>query len=295
VSPQNEPEFIPTNEYGWEACKFESTESDDYPGYDQAFAAVVKNLEARNISARLLGPETAQVAGARVERFVAALDSSKLYGVAHHLYGGGDWKTASSFDNAFTGIATKLGHLPIFQTEFSPTENGIGANDTGFEVAWLIHESLAVEGASAYLHWDLIWPDSGLVSVENPGKQAEWKSETGYTIQPAYYALRHFAKYTEPGDHVVDTQSNHSDLFATTILSADEQTLSMVLLNHSTESIEFTLNLGSFEPTQSMRIETTTKASWQKKAPIGGAKSKLTLRGRSITTIVATRDDTLPE
>jgi glucuronoarabinoxylan endo-1,4-beta-xylanase len=295
VSPQNEPEFVPTGEYGWEACQFESTESENYPGYDQAFAAVVKNLEARSISARLLGPETAQVAGGRVERYVAALDSSKLYGVAHHLYGGGDWKSASSFDNAFKGIATKLGHLPIFQTEFSPTEGGIGANDTGFEVAWLIHESLAVEGASAYLHWDLIWPTSGLVSVEDPRSSANWTNENGYTIQPAYYALRHFAKYTEPGDHVVDTQSNLSVLLATTIMSADAQSLSIVLLNRSTENKEFTLNLGSFEPKQSMRIETTAEASWQKKAPLDGAKSNLTLPGRSITTIVATLNDTLPE
>jgi glucuronoarabinoxylan endo-1,4-beta-xylanase len=293
ISIQNEPDYTP-DANSWEACRFDATESEVYPGYDRAFAAVVDSLEARGLTARLLGAETAQVSNNRVERYVAGLDQSQLYGVAHHLYGGGQWANPTSYEPAFTAIAETLKDLPRFQTEFSPT-GGADPNDSGFEVAWLIHESLAVEGASAYLHWDLFWPSSGLVSVANPYDKSKWTNDDGFALNPAYYSLRHYARYTNPGDRVVQTTSNRALILATSILSADEQTLCIVLLNRANDKQSFTLDLGDFEPKQSLRVETTHEASWQTKKSIEGAKSDLTLPPRSITTLVVTLNDTLPE
>ena len=41
LSIQNEPDWLTDQ---WETCKFEPTESNQYPGYDKAFAAVMKQF-----------------------------------------------------------------------------------------------------------------------------------------------------------------------------------------------------------------------------------------------------------
>ena len=65
--------------------------------------------------------------------------------------------------------------------------------------------ALTVENVSAYIWWELVWspmPPTGLVTIESPSP------DSTYTINDTYYALKHFARWTDPGWVRVDATSS---------------------------------------------------------------------------------------
>lgn len=120
ISLQNEPDFIPGN---WEGCKF-TPEEGDYPAYGKALAAVHARLSKLNPRPQLLGPEVLGIHYHRIPNYLAALDSTLLDGVAHHIYERGnddmwDWRSPGpdSFLDEMTEVRNSTS-LPTFQTEF---------------------------------------------------------------------------------------------------------------------------------------------------------------------------------
>lgn len=223
ISLQNEPDFIPGN---WEGCKFTPEESEEYPGYGKALAALHARLSRRKPRPHLLGPEVLGIHYQRIPNYLAALDTSLLNGVAHHIYERGNdntWDWRSPGPDSFleemeeVRVATSL---PTFQTEFNTDEDrGV---DGGFETAWLIHHTMVTQSAVAFLYWDLVWAgNKGLVSL------------VGRTAKPRdhYYALRHFARYTEPGYRRVGTTSDHQSVLGSSYASPKSDQLTVVLLN----------------------------------------------------------------
>ena len=146
ISIQNEPDFIPGD---WEGCKFVPTETDQYPGYGKALAAVHARLREFSPRPKLLGPEMLGIHYDRVPKYLAGLDESLLDGLAHHIYESGadgiwDWRDPGpdSFVDEMLSVraATKL---PLYQTEFN-TDQDKGV-DGGFETAWLVHHTMVTE------------------------------------------------------------------------------------------------------------------------------------------------------
>jgi O-glycosyl hydrolase len=93
----------------------------------------------------------------------------------------------------------------------------------------VIHNSLAVENVSAFLYWGLIWPSdsAGLIWVTY---DAATKTPH-FTLRDQYYALRHFARYTDPGYVRVDAAASLADVRISAYLSPDNSQLTIVLLN----------------------------------------------------------------
>src|SRR5688572_14292490 len=175
ISIQNEPDFIPPS---WEGCRFDPTEG-EYPSYGTALAAVRASLDRDQIQVALLGPEVINLGNQKVQSYTASVDLDLLDVIASHLYDGQSWRIPDSYIPKMRGVATSMVNKPIFQTEFSVPGGG-GA----FETAWLIRNSLVELGASAYLHWDLIWTgEDGLISLEHPQRQAAWETPQGYSIR----------------------------------------------------------------------------------------------------------------
>ena len=232
VSIQNEPDFS-TNQ--WETCVFGPTEGATVEGiaaagYGQALDAVSGAIEAANLASPpvLLGPETTGFKGNIVQQYLNGLDASKLGGIAHHLYGNPGDNPAPDTFNASLGDLASAGAaegLPTFMTEYSPNA------PTMFDTAWLIDNALTVENASAYIYWELVWSDStpptGLVTIGSPPSSAP------YTINDLYYALKHFARWTDPGWVRVDATSSVSAVRASAFVSPDGASLTLVLLNTS--------------------------------------------------------------
>ena len=127
---------------------------------------------------------------------------------------------------------------PLLQTEFS--KGGPFVWTDAMNLAILMHNALTVEEVSAYLYWELFWVSpSGLVSV----------STTGYTINPVYYAMKHFSKFTAPGWQRVDANSASSDLRISAYKDPCEPNAAIVIINTSTTTdINLALALSGFTP-----------------------------------------------
>lgn len=288
-SIQNEPDFTPN---GWEGCRFDPTETANLPGYDRALATVAASLEERGDTTKLIGPETQGVHYERVESYMTELDPAPLAAVAHHLYESGsdgvwDWRTPGpdSFISPLRGAANAARGLPVFQTEFGTDgDNGV---DGGFETAWLIQNSLVEQGASAFLYWELVWPGKGLISLL-PGDDLEDRADDDYLLRDQYYAVRHFARHTDPGDVRVETSSMVLGVRASAFVSPEDDRLTIVLLNVADATRTVTLDLAGFgaESTETIQsvFDPGRSSLWN---DLGALDGLLHLPPRSVTTVVA--------
>lgn len=278
VSIQNEPDFLPD---GWEGCRFNPTEGGGLASYTKALETTAARIEALELDKppRLLGPETLGVHGDRVIDYAAELDLDTLYGVAHHLYEGEQWRAPEGYAPWLRKIAANYDELPIFQTEF-------GEGD-GFETAWLIHTALVEANASAYLYWELIWAGRGLISLSNPFDEDNF-TDPGYQVMPQFHAMRHYARYTDPGYARVAVEINSDEVRATAFLAPDESRLTVVLLNPDVEEHRVNWDLSEFEAEDFFGFMTVADDEFQ---PISDLEidGELELPIRSVVTLVAER------
>jgi len=236
ISIQNEVDYDAT----WDSCRFNPTQNSSVAGYDQAFEAVYNEMFSRFGSSmpKMLAPETVSYTGAG--NYISALTNpSHAYGYAHHLYGPSN---GDDPDGYLTGMAsfaaTYYGTKPIFQTEYS--HNSTTFTD-GMNLAILMHNSLTVEGVVSYLYWDLFWEGtSGLVSIPSYGSSS-------YTINPVYYAFKHYAKFTDPGWQRVAATSDSDEIRMSAFVNPDNNQMSVILINTNiVANISMDLSFGGY-------------------------------------------------
>lgn len=285
VSIQNEPDFIPPD---WEGCKFVPHETSQYPGYGKALDKVYEQFQKLDSPPKLIGPEVLGIHYDRVPNFLDGMDTRKLYAVAHHIYERGndgvwDWRypgPISFYDEMQDVRATT--DVRLWQTEFGTDEDH--GWDGGFETAWLVHASMVEEGTTAFIYWDLIWDGNrGLVGML--GRQP--------LVRDQYFAMRHFARYTDPGYVRVHSISDDDDVKSSGWLSPDGKQLTVVLLNTGKEMLDVSMDPGDFAPTKTETFRTTFRPKesdrWR---PLGDAGMQKVIRmpGRSAATVVYQRE-----
>jgi len=282
ISIQNEPDFYTT---GWETCLWGATEGAKMEGiatagYGQALDAVYNAIQASTLVSRpiIVGPETTGFGDNIVQKYLAGLNLAELGGIAHHLYG-------STEDNPnpdwFNGAMSSVGRsaaptgLPTFMTEYSPNA------PTMFDTAWLINNALTVENVSAYIYWELIWsnatPPTGLVSITGQS----------YTINDLFYALKHFARWTDPGWVRVDAKSSISAVRTSAFVSPDGTSLTLVLLNAGGKDHMVAVSPGAF-PFGSLAIYRSSGASERTASVAPESDGSIFLPSRSIVTLTYT-------
>jgi glucuronoarabinoxylan endo-1,4-beta-xylanase len=274
ISIQNEPDL--DTDYG--SCIFKPAQSDEFPSYGRALAAVYEKLRSLPQPPKLLGPEVFGAGDLWIREYAAGLDISHLYGIAHHLYDGGSHEAPDQFITTMSRLAADFPDKPRFMTEFG--------RGNPLQTAWLIHNSLVYEEVSAYLYWDLIWNKSGLVTIEDPGKRGEWKNECGYAVNPNYYALKHYCKFIRPGWQRLTTSIDSNDLRVSAFISPDSRQLAAVVLNLSAKSASLKLSIPGCRLSDMALYQTAgeqhcSPAAW-------GHDSPVLLPPWSITTFCAT-------
>jgi glucuronoarabinoxylan endo-1,4-beta-xylanase len=286
ISIQNEPDFF-TN--GWETCLWGTTEGAKMDGiatagYGPALDAVYHAIQASTLTTRpvLVGPETDVIGDNIVQKYMAGLNLAQLGAIAHHLYGSTednpkpDW-----FNGAMGGVgkAAVAAGLPAFMTEYSPNA------PTMVDTAWLIHNALTVENVAAYIYWELVWsnstPPTGLVSIDSP------LEDSTYTINDLYYALKHFARWTDPGWVRVDATSSASSLRASAFVSPDGGSLTVVLLNIGAKDHRVAVSPGAF-PFGTLAIYRSSGDSERTANVALESDGSLRLPSRSIATLTFT-------
>lgn len=229
LSIQNEPNYSPS----WEGCFFDSAESTQYPSYEKALRAVRTALKSVSGAPKLLGPEVINLDNSAFNSYVT--DSSRsLYDVlAHHLYNKATWQNPDGLLGQYQSVLNDAKGLPIFQTEFD-TQDDKGTG--GFGAAWAMHNTLAVENVSAFLYWGLLW---GGRAGDEPSNAMVWltsdatTNQSGYLLRPQYYAMRHYARFTDPGYVRVAAVSKFDDVRVSAYVAPNGEQLTMVLLNVS--------------------------------------------------------------
>ena len=284
ISIQNEPDFIPGD---WEGCKFEPEESNEYPGYGKALAAVHQRLTTFTPRPKLLGPEMLGIHYDRVPKYLAGLDESLLDGLAHHIYESGadgvwDWRDPGpdSFLDEMSSVREAT-DLPLYQTEFNTDQDrGI---DGGFETAWLVHHTMVTEQAVAFLYWDLIWPHKrGLVTMV--GRKAQPRDH--------YYSMRHYSLYTDPGDVRVGADSDSDQVLVSAYQNPSASRVTLVMLNTGQGVAQIDVDAGGFTASRASAHVTTYRPGnsrrWQEQT-VDASATRIRLPARSVGTVVLQR------
>ena len=230
VNMQNEPDFETTD---WDTCRFDPTENTSIAGYKQAFTALYTNLNSMPNRPKLLVAEGASipVTTACID-VLDATDKSNAYGWSHHLYNGSA-DVPDAFINQMDNFRTNYGDKPSMQTEFAKGDSVLLTWTDAMNLAKLIYNSLTVENAAVYLYWELFWPSpNGLVSV----------STTSYSINPVYYAMKHYSKFTDPNWQRVETNTSSSNLRISAFIDPNNQQLSVIIIN-TASAADINLNL----------------------------------------------------
>jgi len=278
VNIQNEPDWLAD----WDTCKFMPTETEQWAGYNQAFEAVYQELNSRMPDMpKLLAAESFGCGSSHA--FIDALiDPNHAYGYAHHHYADGDFDKPDSFIPAMENFAARYGDKPLFQTEYSCASDAIFFS-SALNLARHMHNGLVHEGVSTYCYWNLFWSDNaGLVTLDNP-----WQGNPGYTINPIYYAFKHYSAFTDPGWRRVEASADSTGLRISAFFSPDANELTIVIINVSQIDIDLALSLGGFLPESSgvFRTSETKNAAY-----IGtfNQSQPLTLGAETITTVSLT-------
>ncbi|MGC4067533.1 MAG: glycoside hydrolase family 30 beta sandwich domain-containing protein [Polyangiaceae bacterium] len=108
-------------------------------------------------------------------------------------------------------------------------------------------------------------------------------------MRDQYYAVRHFARYTDPGYQRIACGSDAKGLLSSAWISPDEKQLTVVVLNTSKEPLEVRFSSGGFGETTSKVLRTTYRPGKSHRwADLGAANSERALRmpARSQVTVV---------
>ena len=275
LSIQNNPNFVPPESAPQDACHFlpiEGTEivsvdgadvEVEYPGFSQALAAVRQALADLPDVPLIAAPEVSGVGA--LPDYAAALDPGSVDVLALHLY---DMDPAAVDAGLLEDAATFAQEFEraLFQTEMQ-------AN--GFDTAVLMQSALTLGGVSTYLQNDFVASEAveggdprALISLQADSFQAE----------ATFHAIRHFARFTDPGWVRVDASVEVSDIRVSAWLSPDQEALTVVLLNAGTDE-------------QSVKLDFTTAVAFQRseltRTTFDGSERSVTLGALPSDDVVA--------
>lgn len=214
MSIQNEPDWAA----GYDSCVFYPSEQmvngTNYASYSSALNATDQLLTNLLSPPKILAPECVGIGYNDVQNFAATMNSNSFYGVTHHLYGGSTDGSPDGYIANLSALTNVFPSKPHFMTEF-------GYPDM-INTACLIHNCLTIEQDSGFNYWSLVWPFPGdaLVQIENPYNLSSWTNAPpgvttqshGWWLTPAYWAMKHFSYFIQPGFRRVSATDNDNNV-----------------------------------------------------------------------------------
>jgi glucuronoarabinoxylan endo-1,4-beta-xylanase len=288
ISIQNEPDWTAS----YDSCLFDPAETTN-ASYSKALDATYQRLASLPTPPKLLGPECVGIGFNDVQHYAATMNAGSFYGLAHHLYGGSTDGSPDGYDANLKALTNVFPAKPHFMTEF-------GYPDM-INTACLIHDCLTVEQDVGFNYWSLVWPvgGNGLVQIENPfASRSTWTNAPpgvttdshGWWLTPAYWAMKHFSYFIQPGYRRVNASDTDPNVRASAFLSPDASQLVVVLINtNAAVASAMTLNFGVFNVGTSSVYQTSgtnTYAGTNTFLPLGALTNPETLPPLSLTTVV---------
>lgn len=240
ISIQNEVEFAAS----YDGCVFAPKETEDKASFEKAYLAVYDELQRQfgEDAPRMLGPETMSCKYGDILPYmndILAERPETVYGIAHHLYVGGDGDndantvTPGSFTSPFMNLQQAYSDIAKWQTEYY-----VGH---AIDTATVINNALVYENLNCYLYWSGVWDDSDsdfeggyLIGVKN------WNSSY-WRRKADYFALRHFSEFIRPGYVRIDTKSQNVSVNTSGFISPQGDKAVLVLINNGEEELRYRL------------------------------------------------------
>jgi len=276
ISIQNEPRWSAP----YESCVLNPQETinstDTIAGYNKALDAVYDTLNARSSRPQILGPEPLGIGYNLVQSYMSQLDPSKLDGIAHHLYHGVDENNPYA-STEFTKLGELHPELPHFQTEFSRGD--------WFDLAGLIYKSFWDEQVVAYLYWELIWHEGGLVQLDFPRDTSRWiDPQKGYTKTKDFYAFKQYSAFIHPGWSMTNHNQTGVNDATLTFVSPTGDSAACVIINRSaTSNLSVHVDIPGYRIQKSAVYSTSATENCAFKGEL--LDSVLTLLPHSISTV----------
>jgi hypothetical protein len=287
IGLQNNPDFVPEVAAPGEGCRFLPAEGSTtvivgglavpvvYPGLAEALDAVVAALEGMPSIPGIAAPETSGTNG--VADYLAALAPADLAAITHHLYGE---DPAAADADALTSVRD-LGEewaRPILQTEIQPD---------GFAAAVAVYRAFTLEGAAGYVQGMLAGPPAATLGMAGPLVEL---GIDDFTLSPAYHALRHYARSTDPGWVRVDAVADADALLVTAWRSPEADSLTVVVVNDGDGELDVHLDLGELSDAGA-RVSRSTFDGVERSQDLGALGDARIVRipGRAVVTVVASR------
>ncbi len=298
ISIQNEPDMDAT----YEATLFNPDEGDSIASYGKALKAVHTAIQSMDNPPKILGPEPLGIGYNRTQNYVSKLDQNLLDGFCYHLYHSGVNRASNdrySYPDDFEAALTKLynayGSKPLFMTE-NCSGRTRQPNDAIY-IAWFIANCFNYGHSSSYLHWNLLWGNTGggCINVENPWDTSTWTTKEGFIVQCEYHGLRHFSKFVPRGWVYIASSSSNSDVVCSSFKSPTDDAYTVVLINKGSSEHAAKLSFPVSAPESGKIIQSVPNSgiySQEKGKYTSG--EKISLPSYSITTITLKAKEPAP-
>jgi len=243
ISLQNEPDM----EADYAETLFEPTETSEIAGYKEALNAVYDAIQTLPNKPKLLGPEPLGIGYDNFQKYVKALDASKLDGYAYHIYhagsgndnSGNNYLKPENFRPSMKEIGTSYGTKPIVMTEFCNMLDKTREEDM-VGLAHIMQVGFTDGKLAGYIAWELFWGNGNgqLIGVCAAG----WGSckNDEIVIGPEYHAMRHYSKFVNPGWKVVSTSTTEANLKTVAFANATGDSVSVIAINTGDTEISLT-------------------------------------------------------
>lgn len=266
ISIQNEPDFVAS----YESCTFDFEEREGAASYPKAFLAVYNATRQCRKPPKMVGPDTMTCNSGDISLIVDEIireNPDSLFGIAHHLYVGGEEGDAKSFNVNFRGLASDYPDIEKWMTEYY-------RGDFMFTVQ-IIQNCMTVENLNAYIYWGGAWKApagkdlENLIGIDSGKKEEDWFHEHGYVIGEKYYSMRHFSEYILPGytrigafvdmdtvDGVEKINLSADDVSCSAYVSPEKDRMVLVAVNDLDEPHNYQFRMGDYKINNSKVILT---------------------------------------
>jgi hypothetical protein len=283
VSIQSNPDWNPQEEDAAEACHFLPQEGVasvtapdgevqdvEFAGYAQAMEAVLASVGTLPSQYSFFGPEVGSVG--MLEAYSEAATSFES--LAYHLY---DTDPSAVVREAFEAVSTLSA-----QTGRTSVQSAVRADGLG--TAILAHYALAVADSGGFLQQQFVG-----AALDESSTALIGTTEATVEKLPAYHALFHFARFTDPGWVRVAAATDSGALLASAWLSPDGGALTVVLVNPTDAAMDVELVLPGSVGVGNAAVVRTVFDGVERSRALGllSPSSVLRLPGQAIATIAS--------
>jgi glucuronoarabinoxylan endo-1,4-beta-xylanase len=278
VSPQNEPNFTPTQKYA--SCRWTGAQMARF-----LHGFLIPTFAGKGVTAKIVVDEHEHWTDDGINEILADPVCDKgIEIVAAHAY--------APTSAPYVSISARTGRFEtairegktIWQTEVSAGDANIANMNDGVYWARVIHTHMIEDNVSAWLYWwgaESTTTRSALITLDLQNKS--------YQLTKRFFTIGHFARFIRPGFHRVDANPTPApNTFFSAYLSPDGKQLVCVAINDDAVEHPLTIQCGGFKATTCVPVRTSTSEVHKRLPGIDAVNGQIeaTTTPLSVTTFV---------